>query len=417
MAIIKIPSQHIYRIDNPKITGNLINTVETNFTIVSPNNQTETNVYSKSLPLDNTFKGDLISDKKYSSTTSYSTFVEAGVYVDIVPKTITGTIIISKSIKNGIINSIYSGKKDEYTNFISHSVSYRINKAPITGILTIDENSVASVNNISDVNSSQIEYGKIQTSNISDSLINEYSVTAVTVSPVVPVTASAKVVAEDTTNLGTVEVSEFDEYFQFDYSIYVGSTQRKLGLANTYASGQPIPTEKALKGYWYDYEPLSVEISVYGDTIEISLEDGSVSYTIDENNTIVVGTGKNPFSIESNELIQDSSTIGVDLTTVHLAGTIIRKYENGKEVATLLCDIADYFDESGAKIIGINMQDRMCFHLHDNVIPYVYSVVGDSRQDKPMSKMLDGTPKIFEVIGTKIFYDGAVWQELKLQEI
>ena len=37
-------------------------------------------------------------------------------------------------------------------------------------------------------------------------------------------------------------------------------------------------------------------------------------------------------------------------------------------------------------------------------------------EDVPISKKEDDTPKSFKVIGKKMIYDGAVWQELTLQE-
>ena len=56
----------------------------------------------------------------------------------------------------------------------------------------------------------------------------------------------------------------------------------------------------------------------------------------------------------------------------------------------------------------------MCFRMYDEVLPMVYGADG---KDYPMSKKKDGTPKTFKVLGTKIYFDGAVWQELFLQEI
>lgn len=172
------------------------------------------------------------------------------------------------------------------------------------------------------------------------------------------------------------------------------------------------------------------------------------------------------------------------------------EYSNGKETATILCDISDYYDTEGNKVIyknGISKSnisftwdkfisaditqnyyrsfitltegkikqgdiiktingyiefeneanvgdkcwckiygkaedaenifeigfatleriEQMTFSMYDKVIPRVYGANG---VDKPMSKYKDGTPKKFKVLGTRIFYDGAVWQELTLQE-
>lgn len=97
----------------------------------------------------------------------------------------------------------------------------------------------------------------------------------------------------------------------------------------------------------------------------------------------------------------------------YLANNILNQYAKGKETATLLCSISDYYDESGEKVIDTKT-NKMSFRLHDEVIPYVFGADG---QDKPMSKYQDGSAKVFEVVGSNIIYDGAVWQELTLQEI
>lgn len=90
-------------------------------------------------------------------------------------------------------------------------------------------------------------------------------------------------------------------------------------------------------------------------------------------------------------------------------------YEKGKETATIRCSINDYYDyESGEKVISIEDTSLpMSFKIYDKVIPMVYNSKG---ADEPMAKLKDGSPKVFKVLGRRIFYDGAVWQELYLQE-
>lgn len=98
-----------------------------------------------------------------------------------------------------------------------------------------------------------------------------------------------------------------------------------------------------------------------------------------------------------------------------LANDILKAYKNGKETATILCSIADYYDEDNRLVISKSgTTSKMSFHLYDEVIPYVYR--GEYADDRPLSVYADGTPKRFTVIGTRIYYDGAVWQELTLQE-
>lgn len=57
---------------------------------------------------------------------------------------------------------------------------------------------------------------------------------------------------------------------------------------------------------------------------------------------------------------------------------------------------------------------KMSFEIGDKVTPMVRRADGT---DAPMSRTTSGTAKQFRVCGTKIYYDGAVWQELTLQEV
>ena len=56
---------------------------------------------------------------------------------------------------------------------------------------------------------------------------------------------------------------------------------------------------------------------------------------------------------------------------------------------------------------------KQVFEVGDSICPMVRSAIGT---DKPLSAYSDKTPKIFFVAATRIYYDGAVWQELTLKE-
>lgn len=107
-----------------------------------------------------------------------------------------------------------------------------------------------------------------------------------------------------------------------------------------------------------------------------------------------------------------------DLTkydTTYLFDNILNEYQNGKETATLRCDIKDYFDDEGTKVISSdNSTGQMAFEIYDEVIPMRRNASGI---DVPMSYYRDGTPKVFKVLQSKVYYDGAVWQEISLQEV
>ena len=58
--------------------------------------------------------------------------------------------------------------------------------------------------------------------------------------------------------------------------------------------------------------------------------------------------------------------------------------------------------------------NKMCFEINDIVTPMVFKADGN---DYPMFTYPDGTGKNFKVIGRDIYYDGAVWQKITLEEI
>lgn len=89
-------------------------------------------------------------------------------------------------------------------------------------------------------------------------------------------------------------------------------------------------------------------------------------------------------------------------------------WKNGKETATIRVSINDYYDTDGNLAVSISDDSvPMLFKNGDIVIPYVATPNGD----RPMSSKPDGTPKEFLVTGVTLISDGAVWQELQLQEV
>jgi hypothetical protein len=66
------------------------------------------------------------------------------------------------------------------------------------------------------------------------------------------------------------------------------------------------------------------------------------------------------------------------------------------------------------KVSSAHLFTKMLFYEGDKVVPMALNSDG---VDIPMSKYKDGSPKVFEVTGTKIIYDGAIFQKLTLQEV
>ena len=128
------------------------------------------------------------------------------------------------------------------------------------------------------------------------------------------------------------------------------------------------------------------------------------------------------FDLPSNELVQKSnqySIAGLDFNET-FADNVIKRYENGKEVYTLKCSIANYYDTEGnLKIYAGDGVDNdydvlypMMFQKYDKVEPYIFT----SKGEVPLSKDKNGNPKVFEVIGVDFSYSGVPWQILTVQE-
>lgn len=114
------------------------------------------------------------------------------------------------------------------------------------------------------------------------------------------------------------------------------------------------------------------------------------------------------FSNEYSELDQSNSGF-----IKSYENEINSSYKNGKETAEIKCSVKDYYDDSGNLIISNSTQDKKAFfEIGDIVIPYVASPNGDV----PMSTNLDGTAKKFLVTGVGVIGDGALWQNLTIQE-
>ena len=389
--------------DNPKIRDNFIDNVEIGTTFVSPDNEFDVSVYNLKIDQVEYIKKNHITDIKgatfliSASNVSY----ELGAYIQIIPYITKLTIKIPKLLVNKYISELILGRNKEGNFNLSISTSYTVEKQPASAKFNYD--TLSNTAQIKD-----IVYGEIteetETKTFVDINEEEFSITFTedtgkSVTASVYETFKTMHYDEAYNLLGNENyVSTFD-YFSFDISFLSGYEKLTFGGS----SGVNYENWWDINGELVKYIPQQVTVTINGNTIGISLEDGTITY----------GSGTKPFSLDGNELLQDSATTNGKLTTQHLAENILAQYKNGKETATLLCDIGEYYEENGTKVIGIEMQDRMSFHEHDLVIPYVFGADG---KDRPMSKYSNGEPKVFEVVSVKRFFDGAVWQELSLLE-
>lgn len=130
-----------------------------------------------------------------------------------------------------------------------------------------------------------------------------------------------------------------------------------------------------------------------------------------------------PFEMADSSLLTTKTYIQNGASKVQLAkwlvDSVYENYKDGIETATIRCSLVDYYNSDGVLEISPthyssdNISIRMMFSVGDIVTPYVATPDGD----RPMSSNPDGTAKSFRVTGVTLISDGAIWQELQLQEV
>lgn len=416
MAIL-IPSKNIYNKNNPKVRDNVVDNVTVNQTIVSPNNEYDVSLINQTTNLFTTGSWQRSFKLIGNMNSSLSYYVQEAVGVGIKYEAVENyTITIPKAGINKYISSISLGLDNNgnpkvkstihYTEKIGNlPISVRHNKAPnITASTSIypvkTEDVTVSYSNPSYTQTN--ENLVIERINSADLTLKSSSAGIEGLSPI-----SASVSVSDFTNLGSKNIlTEDSENYYLKVSVICG--YEKFEVYDQVINYNPISllnSTQTINATATKIEPVLLEITVYGNTIGIDLKDGTVN----------IYSGNKPFSLNSNELLQDSGTVGGKSIARHLGLNVYNQYKKGKETAKILCNISDYYlyGEKETKAKSITSNTDMVFHQNDQVIPMV---LGADGQDRPMSSDSNGNPKVFTVVGTNIIYDGAVWQEITLQE-
>lgn len=216
-------------------------------------------------------------------------------------------------------------------------------------------------------------------------------------------------------NLSDIESANATLYFSNSYSpretLLYSSSYPNIPAA--YANAVINTAKKRSKSFEITvYVPTYYEDQIEGVVDSVVFTNFSISisgkeYNFSEKSRIEYGSGEKTFGLETNEFFQEykdgQGTFydgygGAVSAAQKISQAIIDNYKDGKETAVLRCSIPD------------NLQ---VFEIGYEVIPMIYGADGE---DTPMSMYRDGTPKIFRVVGSKFIYDGAVWQEIILQE-
>ena len=464
MAIL-IPSKNIYDKQNPKVRDNVIDRIEVGAVEVVPDNEYETPVFNKSYISKKSETNETTNSSFHGTFDEYNNFTHIISADTKVVKEYTKIpqIIIPKNLTKKTINKIFIGlnaNKEPYirysllgisTNIIqaitengfiinqgigSNSYSYYFNWSATkefvpkdTEISTTDTAKNLGIS--ADINAkimtpytegSATYFDATATYNYAETeknnLVSTIKCSIQNISLDNMVYKSIRTDEAQTDNLWgnsteNYSVSENNDYYiinnikiltKITYYTMIGG-----GTIPFYSENGQVYNYPA-KLFTISYQAKEISLTIYGNTIGIDLTD----------NTVYINgkTKKKVYSVEGNELMQTSNYYqSTDTNAITRAFTETQTdYAKGKETATIRCSIGDYYDyDSGDKVISVdNSTEKMSFKLYDQVIPMVYGADG---KDHPTSKNQDGSPKVFQVLGSKIYYDGAVWQELSLQEV
>lgn len=399
MAII-IPSKNIYEKQNPKILKNVIEKLEINANQVEPLNEFNISVFNCVETLDG------LLDKEYNyydeeakfkeHTTSLGDTFYGGVFAGIKALRKKIELTIPKLLKNKYIEYLNTGKDQDGNDQWNYNIEYKESTGRVTAECTIYDTNLGQTIITSknfDYENSVLRKGKIPKSEVSATIRLGSNLDGIDV--------SVKKSVNSENNLKILETT--GEFFKVEVEFLCG-IELYYGTSNIYYENQNIVT---MEGFCEKYEPISVEITIYGNTVGIDLQEKTIKvYEQGHENA------KNVFSIDNNELIQttnyyDDTVNEKENSLIKNYNTTLAEYQNGKETAEILCSISNYYDESGkGKISTEEATLPMTFNIGDEVVPMVMNSLG---KDIPMSKS-----KTFEVVGVDFIYDGAVWQKLTL---
>jgi hypothetical protein len=337
MAII-IPSKNIYEMNNPKIRDNVIDNVSVGYTTTKQLIENSQQVYNTDVPIIEINEiGDFIEQREEKDD-----FVVANLSMRAVIGIKTGyntfSFSFSKLQSNKYIKDVYVGKDSNGKPNINIQTIYK----KYNGTATAETNVFWQ-------NSGKWTYDYLDLiyNNDFDEAKGE-----------LPLEASLKEYYSNTTNpnyfietsLSVPSESNItnEEILTISNDTYDIEGLKCLTYVEIYKmtefSGAPPQKPYKLNGTCEKYIATMLEISFMGDTIGIDLTDGSVTY----------GSGNKPHSLSGNELIQDSGKVNGVALTKHLANNVLSQYAKGKETATLLCSISDYYDEENAQKITAN---------------------------------------------------------------
>lgn len=349
MAVIKIPSKHIYSIDNQKVIDNQVDKIEVQSARVVPDNHYNEPVYNGIAQGEYDINSEKYSDGDSRLLSSVVSMTNPIVYCNSSFIYEDNQYYINKIINipiqldnKHIVRSLLLGIGSDGTKRIKYSCSGKIisGKTDALVLLTATVSGAA----VSSWKCSQIPamhyYDSIEKIDQYD-ILNEYKNKIDFESGY---SLTAKIEPKFIDNLGDITAKEVSlnglPYLQLDLkNILCGIRIVRSGgqvAARQITSGSSNLSGTGGHSEYEEYIPESVTITIYGNTIGIDLK----------NEIVTIGNGSHIMSFSGNELMQTTNSPSIQSNYIK----IIEQYKNGKEVAALRCGIEDYYDADSQDI-------------------------------------------------------------------
>jgi hypothetical protein len=352
MPII-IPSKNIYQKDNPKVLSNYIDVANIDFNIVNPANQYDVSVFGKNYDIDDSQKQEVVMEDN-SGLDPQQAIVGRLIYYCYAyaaydnKKTYSVQVNIPLLKDNAYISNVKTGTyvddMGETINNIKISIFGDIEKGSATTTFPPSDSSNDFTPNDFTLTANETQEGVLFDFPSPIESKFTYSV----------LTAKTTVSLKDAGNVDFTEASiktiDGVEYYVIGLSVMCDL--RVLTWGGGYVSNN---LDSSQTGTYTKYTAKRIEINIYGNTIGIDIEQKSYPLSYDLENA------QNPHSVQGSELMQNIKM------GQYLSRDLLSSYINGKETATLLCSISDYYYPNYVKEYKIFASDGQDISSNDNV--------------------------------------------------
>lgn len=379
---IKIPSEKIYEIENPKVRDNLIDNIEVKCFSSTPTYYVKTNVSEQKYNIkgvtlthrsqdDKDFKYIQMGGGTYDNNFDAEPYLETLAYVRIQASYLVGwAFSVDKNQHDSYIIKLYNlldenGSSNikfqttclKYNGTCSYPVEF------VRDYVNGEYDAIIGAptrNYGGSVGYEPMPYPPNGTITKSDSISYKDSFGH-------PAGAERTSIATLTfddslkedgiyTNLGEIKLTDYGDRIGFNFTVMASCTIDTISNSYKIIEGVPVGENKTITGTSVYYAPESVSITVEGDKKGISFKEITIP--------IPSAKGNNPFKIEGSELLQETNFIGSEDTnalTKHYTD-LISQYANGKETAIIRCAIGDYYDTNNVKQISVYLKNYVQFN-------------------------------------------------------